>query len=105
MVASDKTAIGAEETLKIAQKKLNTFHNYVDLSKTQTCDLRSADRLGDEPFLKALHRSFAFLYQKYKGNTPNRRIRTVTPAQINELRDVVGPYMNNLARNSDKIAQ
>lgn len=89
----------AHKLIENARSILNVYTNF----RAQTCDIRSPNKLPDEPFTSALNRSFVFLYQKMKRlpitNGPNR----LTPAQKNELRETVREALNNIPEENDKF--
>ena len=89
----------AHELIENARSILNIYTNF----RPQTCDIRSPNKLPDEPFMSALNRSFVFLYQKMKRlpitNGPNR----LTPAQKNELRETVRQALNTIPEGNDKF--
>ena len=89
----------AHKLIENARSILNIYKNF----RPQTCDIRSPNKLPDEPFMSALNRSFVFLYQKMKRlpitNGPNR----LTPAQKNELRETVRQALNTIPEGNDKF--
>jgi hypothetical protein len=61
--------------------------------------------MNHEPFLRALYRSFAFWYQKYKQTEISGEFTTVTKEQIQELRNAVEPYYKDKTPDFSKIAE
>lgn len=89
----------AHELIENTRSILNVYTNF----RPQTCDIRSPNKLPDEPFMSALNRSFVFLYQKMKGLPITNGSNRLTSAQKTELRETVREASKTIPEGDDKF--